>query len=77
MPLMSVARNFFLGREPLKKTGFLRQFDVEYANRTAYQRACRTWASSCAIPSSRSERFRAASGNAWPLRGPFISAPRC
>jgi simple sugar transport system ATP-binding protein len=37
VPLMSVARNFFLGREPLKTTWFLRQFDVEYANRTAYQ----------------------------------------
>ncbi len=37
VPLMSVARNFFLGREPLKKTGFLHQFDVDYANRTSYQ----------------------------------------
>ncbi len=37
VPLMSVARNFFLGREPLKKTGFLRQFDVDYANRTAFK----------------------------------------
>jgi simple sugar transport system ATP-binding protein len=35
VPLMSVARNFFLGREPLKKTGFVSQFDVDYANRTA------------------------------------------
>jgi simple sugar transport system ATP-binding protein len=37
VPLMSVARNFFLGREPLKKTGPLKQFDVEFANKTAYQ----------------------------------------
>ena len=37
MPLMSVARNFFLGREPLKKAGPISQFDVEFANRTAYQ----------------------------------------
>ena len=37
VPLMSVARNFFLGREPLKKTGLVRQFDVEYANHTAFQ----------------------------------------
>ena len=37
VPLMSVARNFFLGREPLKKTWFLNQFDVDYANRTSYQ----------------------------------------
>jgi simple sugar transport system ATP-binding protein len=34
---MSVARNFFLGREPLKKTWFLNQFDIEYANRAAYK----------------------------------------
>ena len=37
VPLMSVARNFFLGREPLKKTGPISQFDVEFANRTAYE----------------------------------------
>jgi simple sugar transport system ATP-binding protein len=37
VPLMSVARNFFLGREPLRKTGPLKQFDVEFANKTAYQ----------------------------------------
>jgi simple sugar transport system ATP-binding protein len=37
VPLMSVARNFFLGREPLRKTGLLKQFDVEFANRTAYR----------------------------------------
>ncbi len=37
VPLMSVARNFFLGREPLKRIGPFRQFDVEFANRTAYQ----------------------------------------
>ncbi len=37
IPLMSVARNFFLGREPLKRTGPFRQFDVDYANRTAYR----------------------------------------
>ena len=36
VPLMSVARNFFLGREPLKKLGPITQFDVEFANRTAY-----------------------------------------
>ena len=37
VPLMSVARNFFLGREPQKRTGPFNQFDVEYANRTSYQ----------------------------------------
>jgi simple sugar transport system ATP-binding protein len=37
VPLMSVARNFFLGREPLKRTGPISQFDVEFANKTSYQ----------------------------------------
>ena len=76
MPLMSVARNFFLGREPLKKTGFVRQFDVDYANAPPTS-SSPTWAFSCATPSSLSEHFRAANANAWPLRGPSISAPRC
>ena len=37
VPLMSVARNFFLGREPLKGKGPLRQLDIDFANRTAYR----------------------------------------
>lgn len=37
VPLMSVARNFFLGREPLKRKGLVKQFDIEYANETAYR----------------------------------------
>lgn len=37
VPLMSVARNFFLGREPLKRLGPVKQLDVDYANRTAYR----------------------------------------
>ncbi len=37
VPLMSVARNFFLGREPTKKLGPFHQFDIEFANKTAYQ----------------------------------------
>ena len=34
---MSVARNFFLGREPTRGRGPMRQFDIVYANRTAYR----------------------------------------
>jgi simple sugar transport system ATP-binding protein len=37
VPLMSVARNFFLGREPVKRMGPIRQFDVDYANLTTYR----------------------------------------
>jgi len=36
VPLMSVARNFFLGREPMRKFGPISQFDADFANRTAY-----------------------------------------
>lgn len=37
VPLMSVARNFFLGREPLRRHWLIREFDVDYANKTAYR----------------------------------------
>lgn len=37
VPLMSVARNFFLGREPMKRFGPVKQFDLDYANRTAFR----------------------------------------
>jgi simple sugar transport system ATP-binding protein len=32
IPLMSVTRNFFMGREPTKGRGVLKRFDVDYAN---------------------------------------------
>ncbi len=34
VPLMSVARNFFLGREPTRNWGPVRQFDLEFARQT-------------------------------------------
>jgi simple sugar transport system ATP-binding protein len=37
VPLMSVARNFFLGREPQKGFWPLQQLDIDYANTTAYR----------------------------------------
>ncbi|WP_119275158.1 ATP-binding cassette domain-containing protein [Taklimakanibacter deserti] len=37
VPLMSVARNFFLGREPVRRVGPFTQLDVDYANKTAYR----------------------------------------
>lgn len=37
VPLMSVARNFFLGREPQKGFWPLQQFDINRANTTAYR----------------------------------------
>lgn len=35
IPLMSIARNFFLGSEPVKQVGPLKIFDAEFANRVA------------------------------------------
>jgi simple sugar transport system ATP-binding protein len=37
VPLMSVARNFFLGREPVRKFGPLKEFDLAHANDVAYR----------------------------------------
>lgn len=37
IPLMSIARNFFLGREPLKGVFPFRRFDIDHANRVARQ----------------------------------------
>jgi len=37
IPLMSVARNFFMGNEPTRKVGPLRFFDHEYANRVTME----------------------------------------
>ncbi len=38
VPLMSVTRNFFMGREPQKGIPFLKTFDVEKANKIAADR---------------------------------------
>ena len=35
IPLMSIARNFFLGSEPTKGRGILKRFDVTFANHVA------------------------------------------
>jgi simple sugar transport system ATP-binding protein len=34
IPLMSVTRNFFMGREPTKGAGLFKRFDVDFASRT-------------------------------------------
>lgn len=35
IPLMSIARNFFLGSEPIKGSGLFKRFDVNFADRVA------------------------------------------
>ena len=62
VPLMSVARNFFLGREPVKRIGFVRQLDIDYANRTAYRELRRH--------GHRAARCRAAGRHAVGRRAP-------
>ena len=37
IPLMSVSRNFFMGREPTKGRGLLKRFDTEHANRVTVE----------------------------------------
>ena len=37
VPLMSIARNFFMGREPGRKIAGLTLYDTEFANRTALE----------------------------------------
>jgi simple sugar transport system ATP-binding protein len=37
IPLMSVTRNFFMGREPTKGWGLFKRFDTERANRVAME----------------------------------------
>ena len=41
IPLMSVTRNFFLGREPKKSVGPLRRFDFATANRITMEEMAR------------------------------------
>ena len=37
IPLMSVTRNFFMGREPTKGSGLLKRFDTDTANKVAVE----------------------------------------
>lgn len=37
IPLMSVARNFFMGNEPIKKFGPIKMFDHDHANKVAME----------------------------------------
>ncbi len=41
IPLMSVMRNFFMGREPVRSWGPLRVFDVEYAEQVTQEEMAR------------------------------------
>ena len=49
VPLMSITRNFFMGREPTRCPPPFRAFDVARANRIAQRRSWPRSASTCAI----------------------------
>jgi simple sugar transport system ATP-binding protein len=69
VPLLSVARNFFMGREPMKKLlGLVPVMDIDYAAETARDKLTRT---------RPSAPCRAAKSSAWPSPAPSISAPAC
>ena len=38
IPLMSVTRNFFMGREPSKGTGIFKRYDTKFANKVAMEK---------------------------------------
>ncbi|MBK5351335.1 sugar ABC transporter ATP-binding protein [Pseudomonas sp. TH41] len=41
LPLMSISRNFFLGREPTKGRGLMRRFDAKYADQVTREEMVR------------------------------------
>lgn len=72
IPMMSVTRNFFLGREPKRRVGAMKFFDFETADRIAMEETARM-----GIPARRSAPSRAASASRSPSPVRSISAPGC
>ena len=77
IPLMSIARNFFMGREPAARLGPFGRFDVGGPTAIATRRDGARSASTCATRARRSARSRAASASAWRSHARSISAPGC
>ena len=77
IPLMSISRNFFLGREPLRGVVHLRALRQGERQRHRPQGDGAISASTCATRPRRSARCPAASASRWRSRAPSISAPRC
>ena len=76
IPLMSITRNFFMGREP--GTAGARSGASTSAGPTRSRaRRCARSASTCATRRRPWARCRAASASAWRSPAPSISAPRC
>jgi simple sugar transport system ATP-binding protein len=75
IPLMSITRNFFMGREPVRRFGPLRLMDVDFADQIARKEMLKIGSIS-AIRARLSAPCRAASGNAWQSRAPCTLVPR-
>ena len=76
IPLLSITRNFFMGREPVKKIGPLAFIDMAFADKVAAAR-CERLGSMCAYRNRRLARSLAVSDNAWRLLVQSTSVPRC
>jgi len=77
VPLLSVARNFFMGREPIKKMfGVLPVMDMEYAATTARDKLAEMGIM-VRDPHQAVGTMSGASGNAWRLPAPSTSARAC
>ena len=76
IPLMSITRNFFLGREPEFGRFITRRIDMRRADEIV-SRNSRGSASPSAIRSRPSARCPAASGNAWRSPARSITVPAC
>ena len=77
VPLMSIARNFFLGNEPTKGRGPFTRIDFDTANRIAIERIQAMGIRRSPIPSSSSARCPVASPRRSPSLAPSISVPGC
>ena len=76
IPLMSVTRNFFMGREPTRGFGPFRNVDFEHCNEVTRQEMHRIGID-IRDPHQAVGRCPAASASASPSRARSISAPRC
>ena len=76
IPLMSVTRNFWMGREPRRTLGPLRLFDFETANRVSMEEMARM---GIHLRGPDQAVARCPAGNARPSRSPApsTSARRC
>lgn len=76
IPLMSVTRNFFMGREPTKGRGLTKRLDIERANEITMEEM-RKMGISLRAPDQAVGTLSGASARRWPSPARSISAPRC